>query len=69
MSQFERFVIMVINVVELGLIMALQAIHQAPLLKVIKIEKTVSKREKDKLERLTRPLGVLNGPWKRLGRS
>jgi hypothetical protein len=51
MSQFEKFVVRVVNVVELGLAMVLQAIHQAPLLKVNKIEKIVSKREKDKLER------------------
>jgi hypothetical protein len=37
-QKLERFVVMVISVVELGLVMALQAIHQAPLLKAIKIE-------------------------------
>jgi hypothetical protein len=33
--------------------MALQAIHQAPLLKAIKIEETISKRKKDKLKRVS----------------
>jgi hypothetical protein len=33
--------------------MAFQAIHQAPLLKAIKIEEVVSKREKNKLGRVS----------------
>jgi hypothetical protein len=63
---------MVVSVVELGLAMALQAIHQAPffapfvvarsmwyssvatlVLKAIKTKEIVSKKEKDKLERVS----------------
>jgi len=44
---------MVANVVELGLAIALQAIYQAPLLKAIKTKEIVSKRKKDKLERVS----------------
>jgi hypothetical protein len=42
-SQLEKFVVRVVNVVELGLAMALLAIHQAPLLKVIKTKKQYPK--------------------------
>jgi hypothetical protein len=41
------------SLVELGLAMALQAIHQAPLLKAIKIKEIVSKKKEDKLERVS----------------
>jgi hypothetical protein len=56
-SWLEKIVVMIVNVVELGLAMTLQAIHQTPLLKVIKIEKIVSKKEKDKLEKVSQTFG------------
>jgi hypothetical protein len=41
------------SLVELGLAMALQVTHQAPLLKAIKIKEIVSKKKEDKLERVS----------------
>jgi hypothetical protein len=53
----EKFVITIVNVIELGLAMVFQSIHQVPLLKVIKRKKTIFKKEKDKLERVNQTFG------------
>ncbi len=63
----RKFIITIVSVVELALAMALQAIHQAPSLKTIKTEEAISKRKKDKLEKVSQTFGRVQWIMEKFG--